>query len=79
MAVTFLEKYKDLVFHQNPQSTLTSTSGLGGTAKAPRPTRLRTGEMKRFVWLGEKEPYNRDARDKYFPSRGAREKVNEDL
>jgi len=31
------------------------------------------------VGLEGKEPNNRDARDRHFPSRGAREKVNEDL
>lgn len=41
--------------------------------------RVTTWEKILFVGLGEKEPHNRDAPDKHFSSRGAREKVNEDL
>lgn len=29
--------------------------------------------------LGKKKPYKRDAQDKYFPRRGAKEKVSENV
>lgn len=52
--------------------------GLGGTAKVPKPMRVRTWE-RNPEGLGEKGPHSRDASYRHLPCRRGREKRKEDL
>lgn len=52
--------------------------GLGGTAKVPKPVRVRAWE-RNPGGLGEKGPHSRDAPYRHLPCRCGREKRKEDL